>query len=142
MTISRSEAERTISIVAAVIEDEAGRLLLVRKQGTAMFMLPGGKIGPGESEIEALKRELCEELGSALAADPERIGEYTAPAANEPDHLVHGIIYAARLESSPRACAEIAELRWHDLVSEPDFPMAPLARFHVVPALLDRRKAA
>ena len=142
MTISRSEAERLITIVAAVIEDEAGRILLVRKQGTEVFMLPGGKIGEGESLVEALKRELEEELGCGLAGEPGLLGEYRAPAANEPDCKVQGTIFTVRLAGSPSACAEIAEMLWHDPQLEPRFPMAPLARFHVVPALLSRRKAA
>ena len=142
MTISRSEANRLIFIVAAVIEDEAGRILLVRKEGTRSFMLPGGKIGEGESLVDGLKRELGEELGCAVAGEPCLLGEYRAPAANEPDWQVHGTIFTARLAGSPRACAEIAEMLWHDPALDPVFPMAPLARFHVVPALLARRKAA
>jgi 8-oxo-dGTP diphosphatase len=33
-------SEQVISIVAALIRDEAGRVLLVRKRGTNAFMLP------------------------------------------------------------------------------------------------------
>ena len=38
-----------IRIVAALIRDEAGRVLLVRKRGTETFMQPGGKRDPGEA---------------------------------------------------------------------------------------------
>ena len=34
---------RTLDIVTAVIRDEGGRMLLVRKRGTTTFMKPGGK---------------------------------------------------------------------------------------------------
>ena len=34
----------TISVVAALIRDGDGRVLLVRKRGTAAFMQPGGKL--------------------------------------------------------------------------------------------------
>lgn len=44
-------SERTISIVAALIRDDAGRLLLVRKRGTLAFMQPGGKRDAGESDV-------------------------------------------------------------------------------------------
>ena len=46
-------ATEPIRIVAAVIVDEAGRLLLVRKRGTQAFMQPGGKIAPGETLAQA-----------------------------------------------------------------------------------------
>jgi 8-oxo-dGTP diphosphatase len=47
---------RTIRIAAALIDDDMGRLLLVRKVGTQWFMQAGGKIEEGESPLSALKR--------------------------------------------------------------------------------------
>ncbi|MEM9477678.1 MAG: hypothetical protein AAGA71_20510 [Pseudomonadota bacterium] len=35
---------KTLHIAVAVVLDEAGRMLLVRKRGTEAFMQPGGKI--------------------------------------------------------------------------------------------------
>ena len=61
-----------ISVVAALIRDEDGRVLLVRKRGTAVFMQPGGKRDPGESDIAALARELVEELGCRAAESSAR----------------------------------------------------------------------
>ncbi|NMW24769.1 NUDIX hydrolase, partial [Rhodanobacter denitrificans] len=45
-----SAAERVIRIVAAVIRDAAGRSLLVRKHGAAVFQQPGGKRDPGDAD--------------------------------------------------------------------------------------------
>jgi len=56
----------TIRIVAALIRDEAGRVLLVRKRGTTAFMQPGGKRDPGEDDMAALAREIAEELGCCM----------------------------------------------------------------------------
>ena len=39
-------ASAVIDIVTAVIRDETGRMLVVRKRGTAIFMKPGGKREP------------------------------------------------------------------------------------------------
>lgn len=52
-----------IRIVAAVILDDRGRALLVRKHGARRFIQPGGKPEPGEAPLQALARELHEELG-------------------------------------------------------------------------------
>src|SRR5688572_22682640 len=97
MTISRSEADRVIFIVAAVVLDQADHVLLVRKRGTDCFMLPGGKIVTDESPVQALKRELLEELGCELTFEPQWLGEFTAPAANEPGYRVEARIYTATL---------------------------------------------
>ena len=55
-----------IHVSAAVIVDDTGRVLVVRKQGTTRFMQPGGKPEPGETPSQTLIRELHEELGLRL----------------------------------------------------------------------------
>jgi 8-oxo-dGTP pyrophosphatase MutT (NUDIX family) len=68
-----------IRIVAAVILNSNGHLLLVRKRDTEVFMQPGGKFEPGESSHEALIRELREELGFELVEeDFEYVGRFSA----------------------------------------------------------------
>ena len=84
----------TIEIVAAVIRDAAGRVLLVRKRGTTAFMQPGGKRDAGEDDITALARELCEELGCQLVRDSVHpLGEFDAVSANEPGWRVRASLY-------------------------------------------------
>ena len=72
-----------IRIAAALILNSAGRALLVRKRGTVAFMQAGGKIEPGETPIAALRRELSEELAIELTGQPDYLGRFSAPAANE-----------------------------------------------------------
>ena len=125
-----------IRIAAAVIVDDGGRILLVRKRGTTAFMQPGGKLEPGEAPDAALARELHEELG--VIVDPaafDHWGRFSADAANEPDHTVDCDIYALTIDQQPVAAAEIAELRWVAL-DDTELEIAPLAREVVLPRLL------
>jgi 8-oxo-dGTP pyrophosphatase MutT (NUDIX family) len=125
-------------VVAAVAFVRDGRVLTVRKRGTSRFMLPGGKLEPGESAYDAAVREVREEVGLEVH-DLTLLGDFTADAANEPGHLVESTVYAAALPggAEPAAAGEIAEVRWVDLDGAHGVhdDLAPLLVHHVVPRL-------
>jgi 8-oxo-dGTP diphosphatase len=124
----------TIRIVAALIRDEAGRVLLVRKRGTTAFMQPGGKRGPGEDDMAALAREIAEELGCRMVRDSiQSLGEFDAIAANEPGWRVHACLYGIDVTGDIVPNREIDEMIWIDPAAPPDIPLAPLTRDHVLP---------
>ena len=118
---------RTIDIVTAVIRDEAGRMLVVRKRGTAIFMKPGGKREPGEDDLTTLARELDEEIGCRLV-DATLLGAFEAPAANEPGFTVRAAAYLVTVEGQVAARAEIEDLAWIDPAAPGDIVLAPLMR--------------
>jgi 8-oxo-dGTP diphosphatase len=125
---------KAIEIVAGVIRDHGGRVLTVRKRGTNAFMLPGGKRNPGEADLDALSRELGEELGCDLVS-ADHLGTFDAPAANEPDTRVYGSIYLADVAGGLTARAEIEELLWIEPKSPPAVRLAPLLERQVLPRL-------
>lgn len=102
-----------LTISAACLLDDAGRLLLVRKRDTQAFMLPGGKAEPGEDAISALTRELAEELNLSLPANAlQPLGQFRAAAANEANTWIDASVFQARLPHNVSAAAELEELRW------------------------------
>jgi 8-oxo-dGTP diphosphatase len=131
--------ERIISVVAALIRDNDGRVLLVRKRGTAAFMQPGGKRDAGESDVAALAREIDEELGCRVidnSAQP--LGVFDAESANEPGFRVRAAVYAVDVEGAIEPKAEIEQVVWVDPGALPDLHFAPLTRDHVLPLALAR----
>ncbi len=59
-------------MVAAALYDERGRILIAErpcgKHMAGRWEFPGGKVGAGEAEVDALTRELHEELGVTVGA--------------------------------------------------------------------------
>ena len=67
-----------IPSAAAIIRDEQGRVLLIRRGDGRGWSLPGGVMEPGERIADCAVRETCEETG--LEVEPVRlIGIYSDP---------------------------------------------------------------
>ena len=127
-------SERIISVVAALIRDPDGRVLLVRKRGTAAFMQPGGKRGIGEGDVAALSREIIEELGCRVKdTSAQALGVFNCAAANEPGFQVNAAVYAVDVEGPIDPAGEIDQVVWIDPHALPDLPFAPLTRDYVLP---------
>jgi 8-oxo-dGTP diphosphatase len=124
----------TIRIAAALIDDGAGRIFLVRKAGTHAFMQAGGKIEPSETPIDALCRELAEELNWTLdPSAPRYIGVFFSEAANEPGHLLEAELFHIRTCEALRPAAEIEEAIWVSSDQARALSLAPFTADHVLP---------
>ncbi|WGT46607.1 NUDIX hydrolase [Tessaracoccus lacteus] len=128
--------EPVIVVSAVVLRDKAGRVLLVRKHGTTMWMNPGGKPEPGESAEDCAVREVREELGLELdAARLIDLGEHLARAANESGHLVLARVFQwPDPVATPMPAAEIEEVRWVATTAR-DADLAPLFTGQIAPQL-------
>lgn len=134
MTLSAAASPHIIRIAAAVLIGPDGRTLLVRKRGTEAFMQPGGKIEAQEQPAHALARELEEELG--LVVDPAQatyLGQFSAPAANEPGFVVQAELFLLSIDSDVSPAAEIEEVRWIDPATDGHLTLAPLTRDVILP---------
>lgn len=121
---------KVIRIAAALLIGADGRTLLVRKRGTQAFMQPGGKI----DAVNSLARELHEELG--LRVEPEQaqfLGEFSAPAANEPGFEVNCQLYRLDVAHDVTPAAEIEEVVWVDAGDVSHLALAPLTRDSILP---------
>ena len=125
---------KTLRIAAALLTRADGKTLLVRKRGTEAFMQPGGKIDPGESALDAMARELNEELGLVIAPEHARfLGEFSAVAANEPGFEVNCQLYGVQVEDPVSPAAEIEEAIWVDGENIDQLHLAPLTRDLILP---------
>jgi 8-oxo-dGTP diphosphatase len=129
---------QAIRIVAAVIRDEQGRVLMVRKRGATVWQQPGGKRDADDrDDLHTLARELAEELGCCMhRGDARWLGRFSAPAANEPGQVVEAEVYAVTADGPFDPLAEIEDVRWIDPAAPGDVPIAQLSREQILPNLL------
>lgn len=101
-----------IEKVAAVVL-RGGLLLLCRKRGTDVYISPGGKRDAGESDLDALARELREETRLHLTS-ARLLGRYVAASALEPSLEVAVDVFVAETMGVAQPAHEIEEIAWID----------------------------
>jgi 8-oxo-dGTP diphosphatase len=115
---------------------EGNRILLVRKRGSQTYILPGGKPEAGEDDIEALARELDEELGCSLDLSTVTfLGSFSDKIADEENATVTVRLYSARLIGNPAPQSEIEEMLWLQATNK-DTPLAPSLTNKIIPYLI------
>lgn len=123
---------------AALLAIRDDRILLCRKkQGTSLWILPGGCIEAGETPEQCLHRELQEELGQVSTGDLVFLGAYCDVAASEPSKSVRIELYVGELTGKPEPHSEIKELVWFG-ASDDRAQLAPSIANKILPDLLRR----
>jgi ADP-ribose pyrophosphatase YjhB (NUDIX family) len=117
---------------ACLAVDGQGRVLLVqhRKQGVEYWLLPGGGVEPGETMLQAARRELFEETG--LDGDIGRpLVICESIDARDGRHIVH-VTFAATVRSGtlrPGHDGRLVDAAW--------MPVAQLGEVALFPAIGD-----
>jgi len=119
-----------VRVVAAIIELDGKYLGCRRAPGKSlagMWEFPGGKVEPGETDSEALVREIKEELDVSISVQ-EFVAESIQDAAGTPIHLLG---YRCSLVStSPSTSTDHNALEWftpeefdHETWAPADIPL-------------------
>jgi len=77
-------SDYVIGCVGAVVTDGQGRLLMIkrgREPGAGLWSIPGGRIEPGETDAEALVREMLEETSLTVQVG-RLLGQVRRPGFN------------------------------------------------------------
>jgi 8-oxo-dGTP pyrophosphatase MutT (NUDIX family) len=107
--------------VRAVVENGEGHVLMVRHTYIDGWFMPGGGVEHGEPAVEALRRELIEEGGIRLTAEPKVFGFYSNHHIFRNDHvLLYHVPWGSWEQVTATSQDEIAEIVWVDPHAPPD----------------------
>jgi 8-oxo-dGTP pyrophosphatase MutT (NUDIX family) len=114
------------------------RLLVQEEAGEEYYLLPGGRAEAEEGAIQALCREVREELGVELdIATINFLGKFEDIAAGSPDDRVQVELYQGDFHGKLTPCSEVKRLIWFDKNDDRE-RLSPIVRNKVLPALLEK----
>jgi 8-oxo-dGTP diphosphatase len=119
-----------IACAGAIVHDDAGRLLLVRRgrePGRGQWSVPGGRCEPGEDAAAAAVRETYEETGLVVRAGAV-VGSVERPGLGGDTYVIDDVACTV-LAGTLRAGDDADDVRWVD--------RAGLAALPVVTGLVD-----
>lgn len=120
-----------INVVAAVIKDERGKVLItqrnLKKSQGGLWEFPGGKIEPNETREDAVVREIKEELD----IDIKVIGYLSEKVFNYPEKDINLIALECKKINGNIKLLEHEDYRWVDSSELENFEFAPADMFIV-----------
>jgi len=101
-------------IVSAVAVVRDRSVLMVTARGREVFYMPGGKVDPGETAVQAAAREAFEEVSLQFHPDDlEELFEVRTQAHGEPDgRQVHMRVFRGWTENDPVPSGEVGAVHW------------------------------
>lgn len=110
----------------AIIYNSEGEIFLITSPKWKGYVIPGGKIEDNETDIEALKREIKEELNIEIT-NIEKINETIKKPSSDfkdPDLTFHFINFSAKaLQTNIVPNEEILEYGWYTLEDALKLPL-------------------
>lgn len=123
-----------------LLNNDRSKFLVCEKNNfTSDFIMPGGKIEKGETELECLKRELMEELKVRIREEELIfLGEYTDVAAGDPTKDVSIKLYQGKIIGEPKPSQEIIGIQWLGKGDLGHPRLSPVIKNKILPDLINR----
>jgi 8-oxo-dGTP diphosphatase len=117
-----------VPCVGAVVQDAAGRLLLIQRgqePSRGLWSLPGGRVEAGETMEQAVEREVLEETGLRVRAGA-LVGRVSIPGDGVVYDVLDLLCTLTDTEARPVAGDDAADVVFADAVTLARLPCTPL----------------
>ena len=116
--------QRTIRVVAAVLEKD-GRYLITQRRASAvlplMWEFPGGRVEDGETDAQALKREVRHRLGAEI-----EVGKLISFVSHPYEHYVVDLfLYECTLVGETLEARNVSAFKWVTSAEFDQYPFTP-----------------
>ena len=124
------QANSLVVAVTVFVQDEEGRVLLIRRSDNSLWALPGGAQDVGESTAQAAVREVEEETGlhieltaiSGIYSDPAHVIAYDDGEVRQEFSIC---LRARVVGGTIRTSSESSEVKWVEPESIQTIPIHP-----------------
>ena len=120
----------------AIIKDN--KLLVVRKRGSRDYLMPGGKPEGKETAIEALARELKEEIGCSFDNASLTFLGHFEDFTSDGKSRVSIDLFAGEILGEPKPSSEIEELKCVSAADAINPSLSPIIKKQILPFLVGK----
>lgn len=124
------QIDKVLLLSSSIIKNSDDKILLVQRSHSASFsehwQLVEGKIEENESPVEAIKREITEEIGVNVKNSEVKSVSYTQLQVKEIKYLAIRVIFEVKVDSNEIILSnEHQAFAWYSITEVLDLPLLP-----------------
>ncbi len=128
--------KKILKVALALIREN--KVLMAKNFGIDKYFIPGGKFKENENDIEALTREIKEELSVDIIKNSIKyFGTFEDIASTHPDSTIQVKLYFGEVSGNLKPNSEVEKLSWFGKNDDWE-KLGTVAKTKIMPALVQK----